>query len=85
MDYFDRLALDRAIDMIDAAHRSLTKTIAMQTDKGEVALETWVEHRGDAALRFPTTLAQLLQGNASLSKITIAAGLLDDLVQSPGL
>lgn len=85
LDYFDRLALDRALDLIDAAHRTLTKTIATQTDEGHGALETWIAHRGDAALRFPQTIAQLLQGGASLSKITIASGLLDDLVQAPGV
>ena len=85
LDYFDRLALDRAVDMIDAAHRTLTKTISGEQGAGEPALDTWMARRGDAALRFPATMAQLLQGGASLSKMTIASGLLDDLVQSPGL
>ena len=84
-DYFDRLALDRAIDMIDAAHRTLTRTISAETGEGEAALEAWIARRGDTALRFPATLAHMLQGRATLSKITIASGLLDDLVQGPGV
>lgn len=85
LDYYDRLALDRAMDMIDAAHRTLTKTISAETGEGESALDGWIARRGDAALRFPATMAHLLHGGATLSKITIASGLLDDLVQSPGL
>ncbi len=84
-DYFDRLALDRATDMIDAAHRTLTRTISAEAGEGEAALDAWIARRGDAALRFPATLAQMLQGHTTLSKITIASGLLDDLVQGPGV
>jgi glutamate dehydrogenase len=84
LDYYDRLALDRAIDMIDSAHRTVTKAITLEIGSGGTALDAWIAHRGDTALRFPTTIAQLLQGGASLSKMTIASGLLDDLVQGPG-
>jgi glutamate dehydrogenase len=84
LDYYDRLALDRAIDMIDSAHRTVTKAITLEIGSGETALDAWIAHRGDTALRFPTTIAQLLQGGATLSKMTIASGLLDDLVQGPG-
>lgn len=84
LDYYDRLALDRAVDMIDSAHRTVTKAITLEMGAGETALDSWISHRGDAALRFPATIAQLLQGGVTLSKMTIAAGLLDDLVQGPG-
>jgi glutamate dehydrogenase len=84
LDYYDRLALDRAIDMIDSAHRTVTKAITLETGSGETALDAWIAHRGDTALRFPTTIAQLLQGGVTLSKMTIASGLLDDLVQGAG-
>ena len=40
-DYFDRLALDRAIDSIAAAHRRLTAEAAAQGGAGPAGVEAW--------------------------------------------
>src|SRR5215207_8546267 len=45
-DYFDRLALDRAIDGIAAAHRRLTAEAVAQGGAGPAGVEAWSAARG---------------------------------------
>jgi glutamate dehydrogenase len=73
-DYYDRLALDRALTAIDAAHRRLTVDI---TATGQPA-STWATHD---LVRIEAGLATLIAEPPTLSRLTVAAGLLSDLAR----
>ena len=73
-DYYDRLALDRAIAAIAAAHRRLTADI---TASGQT-LATWCTLHPTA--RVEAALAPLLAEPLTLPRLIVAAGVLGDLV-----
>ena len=50
-DYFDRLALDRALDSIGDAERRLTAAMVETGKSGKDAVEAWVEPRKDEVER----------------------------------
>ncbi len=80
-DYFDRLALDRAIDGIAAAHRRLTAEVDRpRPDRpgGGRGLERGARRRGPA---HPRRGRGDLASGLTLSKLTVAASLLGDLVR----
>jgi glutamate dehydrogenase len=78
-DYYDRLALDRALGAIAAAHRRLTAAI-VQSGAG---VDAWLAaHAADAA-RIEQALADVAGETATLARLMVAAGLLADLVREP--
>ncbi|MGO4706690.1 NAD-glutamate dehydrogenase [Microvirga sp. 2MCAF38] len=80
-DYFDRLALDRAIDGIALAHRNLTAEIVSQGPAGEEGVAAWSERRGADLARIRSAIDNIVTSGLTLSKVTVAASLLGDLVK----
>lgn len=81
-DYFDRLALDRAIDAIAYAHRGLTAEVAVQDSEGVEAVRIWSEKRGADVARIRNAVDGIVSSGLTLSKITVAASLLGDLART---
>ena len=81
-DYFDRLALDRAIDSIASAHRNLTAEAVAEGHSGAEAVRIWSERRGADLTRIRTAVDSIVASGLTLSKVTVAASLLGDLVRT---
>ncbi|MBF9232950.1 NAD-glutamate dehydrogenase [Microvirga alba] len=80
-DYFDRLALDRAIDGIASAHRNLTAEVSAQNLSGAEAVQAWSERRGADVNRIRSAVDNIVSSGLTLSKVTVAASLLGDLAR----
>jgi glutamate dehydrogenase len=80
-DYFDRLALDRTIDAIAAAHRKLTAEVAGQARPGPEAVAAWSKARGVEIGRIRAAVDSIVASGLTLSKLTVAASLLGDLAK----
>jgi glutamate dehydrogenase len=81
-DYFDRLALDRAVDSIAYAHRGLTAEVSSQETSGVDAVRIWSERRGADVARIRNAVDSIVASGLTLSKITVAASLLGDLART---
>jgi glutamate dehydrogenase len=81
-DYFDRLALDRAVDSIAYAHRGLTAEVSSQDTSGADAVRIWSERRGADVARIRNAVDSIVASGLTLSKITVAASLLGDLART---
>ena len=81
-DYFDRLALDRARDAMGDAERRLTAA-AMIADglAGASAVEAWVAPRKGEVERIRQAIHEIANSGLTLSKLSLAASLLGDLVK----
>lgn len=80
-DYFDRLALDRALDSIGDAERRLTGAMVETGESGEAAVEAWVKPRAAEVERIRAAIHQISGSGLTLSKLTVAASLLGDLAR----
>ena len=80
-DSFDRLALDRAIDSIAAAHRRLTAEVIGHGRTGPEAVAAWSAARGAEARRIRAAVEAIFASGLTLSKLTVAASLLGDLAR----
>jgi glutamate dehydrogenase len=80
-DYFDRLALDRAIDGLAGAHRKLTAEVVGYGETGGPALAAWLAERGGEVDRIRSTVQAIVSSGLTLSKLTVAASLLGDLAK----
>jgi glutamate dehydrogenase len=80
-DYFDRLALDRARDQIGDAERRLTAAMAGNGAAGAGALEAWIAPRRQEVDRIRLQVQEIAQSGLTVSKLTVAASLLGDLVR----
>jgi glutamate dehydrogenase len=80
-DYFDRLALDRTIDTLAAAHRKLTAEVVRQGAPGAAAVAAWSEARGAEITRIRSAVDNIAASGLTLSKLTVAASLLGDLAK----
>ncbi|MCC6887091.1 MAG: NAD-glutamate dehydrogenase [Hyphomicrobiales bacterium] len=80
-DYFDRLALDRALDSIGDAERRLAAAMTAGGAAGKVAVEAWVATRADVH-RIRAAVHEIANSGLTLSKLSVAASLLGDLVRS---
>jgi glutamate dehydrogenase len=83
-DYFDRLALDRALDAIGEAERRLTAAMARQGVGGAAALEAWMAPRRADVERIRLQVHEIANSGLTVSKLAVAASLLADLVRSTG-
>ncbi|HEY8566069.1 MAG TPA: NAD-glutamate dehydrogenase [Beijerinckiaceae bacterium] len=81
-DYYDRLALDRAIDGIAAAHRRLTAEVAATGGVGVAGVEAWSAKRGADVTRIRAAVEGLTASGLTVSKLTVAASLLADLARA---
>src|SRR5690606_30026654 len=79
-DYYDRLALDRAIDGLSDAHRRLTAEIVADGSWPQ-AIEAGDERRGSEVTRIRSTVETIAASGLTLSKLTVAASLLGDLAR----
>ena len=81
-DYFDRLALDRARDLIGDAERRLTAAMVQNGSAGARAVEAWVAPRQGEVERIRGAIGEIVASGLTLSKLTVAAGMLGDLIKS---
>jgi glutamate dehydrogenase len=81
-DYFDRLALDRARDSIGDAERRLTAAMVGDGATGAGAVDAWVAPRKAEVERIRLAVQEIASSGLSLSKLSVAASLLGDLVKN---
>jgi glutamate dehydrogenase len=82
-DYFDRLALDRALDSIGDAERRLTAAMAGSNGvAGPAAVEAWVGPRRAEVERIRMSVNEIANSGLTLSKLSVAASLVGDLVKN---
>jgi len=81
-DRFDRMALDRALANLTRAQRDLTADI-LSAGTGPVSerIATWRGARPQAVERAVAAVADLTQGTLTVSRLSVAAGLLADLAR----
>jgi glutamate dehydrogenase len=82
-DYFDRLALDRALDSIGQVEQRLTAAMAGNGAVGAGAVEAWASPRRHEVERVRMSVNEIANSGLTLSKLTVAASLLGDLVRGP--
>jgi glutamate dehydrogenase len=80
-DYFDRLALDRALDSIGDAERRLSAAMAENGADGAQAVEAWIAPRREEVERIRAAITEIADSGLTLSKLSVAASLLGDLVR----
>ena len=80
-DYFDRLALDRALDSIGDAERRLTAAMVANGHAGANAVEEWVRPRQAEVERIRSAIHQIAGSGLTLSKLSVTASLLGDLAR----
>ena len=80
-DYFDRLALDRTLDTIGAAERRLAAQMVGNGAAGAAAVEAWVKPRQTEVDRIRAAVDEIAGSGLTLSKLSVAASLLGDLVR----
>jgi glutamate dehydrogenase len=80
-DYFDRLALDRALDSIGDAERRLTAAMVGNGIAGAGAVEEWVKPRRLEVERIRAAIHEIAGSGLTLSKLSVAASLLGDLAR----
>ncbi|HET7022058.1 MAG TPA: NAD-glutamate dehydrogenase, partial [Xanthobacteraceae bacterium] len=81
-DYFDRLALDRALDSIGEAERRLTAAMMVNAEAGRAAVEAWVAPRKAEVERIAMAINEIANSGLTLSKLSVAASLLGDLAKA---
>ena len=80
-DDYDRAALANCVDRIERARRNLvTRIVLADAGEGQSAVTRWLGRRGAQDMRIRAALADIAAGGATLSKLVVAAGLLDELV-----
>jgi len=80
-DYFDRLALDRSRDLIGDAERRLAAAMVGNGAGGAVAVEAWVAAHKSEVERVRGAIHEIAGSGLTLSKLSVAASLLGDLVK----
>jgi glutamate dehydrogenase len=80
-DYFDRLALDRALDSIGDAERRLTAAMVGNGIAGAGAVDEWIKPRKAEVERIRSAIHQIAGSGLTLSKLSVAASLLGDLAR----
>lgn len=79
-DYYDRLALDRALESIASAVRAITAEV-LATGTGEMAVDAWLGVN-PAAERIRRAVEDIAASDMTVARLTVAAGLIGDLAQS---
>ena len=80
-DYFDRLALDRALDSIGESERRLTAEMVGNGVTGPDAVEAWVSPRAGEVERIRAAVHGIASSGLTISKLSVAASLLGDLAR----
>jgi glutamate dehydrogenase len=79
-DFFERLAIDRAVGQIAAAKRGLVADILGTGQFGQQAADNWLAAH-PRATRIRQSVEEIATSGLTLAKLTVAANLLGDLVQ----
>jgi len=79
-DYFERLAIDRALDQVAAAERRLVADMLATGQSGQQAAENWLAAHPEAT-RIRRSVEEIAASGLTLAKLTVAANLLGDLVK----
>lgn len=81
-DRYDRMALDRALANLMRAQRALTGSV-LAAGKGTVAkrFETWRSEHEEETGRIMATVTALTEEELTVSRLSVAAGLLSDLIR----
>ena len=81
-DYYDGLALSRATDMIGAARRGIAISALQNHAKSDDPVASWLEAGGERIVRVRERLQALTEGGElSVSRLTVASGLMSDLAE----
>ncbi|WP_029353499.1 NAD-glutamate dehydrogenase [Bosea sp. 117] len=80
-DYYDRLALERAIASFEIAVRRLTAEVLAGFGPGAAGVEGWAQARGAEVERARNAVHEIAGSGLSVSKLSVAASLLGDLVK----
>jgi glutamate dehydrogenase len=80
-DYFDRLALDRALDSIGESERRLTAQMVGNGVTGPEAVDAWITPRSADVERIRAAVHGIASSGLTISKLSVAASLLGDLVK----
>src|SRR5882757_1736566 len=80
-DYFDRLALDRALDAIGDAERRIAGEMMKGGAAGTDAVDQWVTARHDDVERVRMAVHEIAASGLTLSKLAVAASMLGDLAK----
>ena len=80
-DYFERLAIDRAVDQIAGAERRLAADMLATGQSGQQAAESWLAAHPEAT-RIRRSVEEIAASGLTLAKLTVAANLLGDLVKA---
>ena len=83
-DYYDGLALSRAIDMIGAARRGIAVAALSGHGKADDPVAAWLEAGGERVGKARERLQALTEGGEiTVSRLSVASGLMSDLSE-PG-
>ena len=84
-DYFDRLALDRARDVIGDAERKLTAAVleggTLGQTWGSPAVEAWAAKHKSEVDRVRSAFGAMASSGLTVSKLAVAASMLEDLTR----
>lgn len=80
-DRFDRLAIDRAIDSMAASERRITAEMLATGKSGQEAVEAWAATRRSEIDSVRSRIQEISGSNFSLSRLSVAASLVGDLVK----
>lgn len=81
-DYYDRLAMDRAVGQIETFVRDVSVGMLGTGKAGADAVEAWVDSRRREVERTRATVKDIVASGLTLSKLTLAASLLADLARA---
>ena len=79
-DFFERLAIDRAVDQIATAERRLVADMLATGQSGQQAAETWLAAHPEA-MRIRRSVEEIAASGLTLAKLMVAANLLGDVVK----
>jgi glutamate dehydrogenase len=80
-DYFDRLALDHARDVIGDAERKLTAAVLEGGGWGAPAVEAWAAKHKAEVDRVRSAIGAMASSGLTVSKLAVAASMLEDLTR----
>ncbi|HEY9214741.1 MAG TPA: NAD-glutamate dehydrogenase [Ancylobacter sp.] len=80
-DYYDRLALERALASFEIGVRRLTAEVLEGFGPGAAGVEAWAQARGPEVERARNGVHEIAGSGLSVSKLSVAASLLGDLVR----
>ena len=85
-DYYEGLALDRALQTLTSAHRQITTAVMQEAgakQSGEKAFEAWNAQHASVVDRTKATVEAITESDTlTVAKLAVAAGLLSDLSNS---